>query len=197
MAKKKRKVKVGLGFKIFFVTLVIVSLLLLFEILFLNVLNFLLLSVVVLGILFINIISFFLLIKSRKKKFGMIFSSLFIILFSFGVFYLDKTTDFFSNINIDYTTYNYSVVVMNDSDYEKLSDIEGGKLGYYDEESDENVKALKKVEDKVDIVKSADSDIHSLMNSLVSYEVDAILVEQSVLDILNENVVSDNTVFKG
>jgi len=115
---KKTKRKVGKGFKIFASTLNIFSLLLIGMIIYLNILNIKLLGIVIGIILVIDLITCFLLLKSKKKKTGLLISTILILLYSFISYYLYKTTDFLSNLNIDYKTYNYSVVVLKDSKYE-------------------------------------------------------------------------------
>ena len=194
--KKKKKKKVGKGFKAFALFTFLSSIILLGKIIYINILSNLLLGLVAGVILIIDIICFFLLLKSKHKKIGLIISTLFIIIFSLLTFYLSKTTSVFESLSLDYKTYNYSVVVLKDSDYENIKDIKNKKLGYYDEESEETTKSLNKINNKVKTENVKTNDIHNLRDDLINEELDAILIEQSYLEILNENVLDDNTAFK-
>ena len=57
---------------------------------------------------------------------------LFAILSVVGIYYLNITYGFFNSISVSkYKTENYAVVVLKDSDYEELADLEGHDVGYY------------------------------------------------------------------
>ena len=193
---KKKKRKVGKGFKFFAILTILTTLLLLGKIVYINILSNILLIILIAVFLLIDFSCIFLLLRSRHKKIGLLISSIFIIIFSILTFYLNKTTSIFDNLNLDYKTYNYSIVVLNDSKFSKLKDLKNKDLGYYDEESEENNKSLDKLNSKVKTNLEKTDDIHLLRDNLLNKEVDAILLEQSYLDILNENTLEDNTTFK-
>lgn len=184
MRKIKKKRKVGKGFKVFALILSVLSLLLLGMIIYLNVLSNILLGVVTFVILLINGVCCYWLLKSPKKKKGLIISGILIVLYSIFTFYIYKTTDFLNNLSANYKTYNYSVVVLKSSDYDKLKDIANKNLGYYDEENDVTEKALKKVNSKIEVNVSGYDNTHDLASSLFDNEMDAILIEDSYLDII-------------
>lgn len=191
-----RKRKVGKGFKIFAFVLVLTSLLLLSKIIYINVLSNLLLTILIGVFLIIDVLCVWLLLRSRCKKVGLLISGILIVVFSFLTFYLNKTTYVFENLNLDYKTYNYSVVVLKDSEYKKIKDLKNRRIGYYDEESEETTKSLSKLKSKVSSKVVAMDDIHHLRDDLISGSIDAILIEKSYLDILNENVLDGDTTFK-
>ena len=175
----KKKRKVGKGFKFFAILTVLTSILLLGKIIYINILSNLLLIILIAVFLLIDFSCIFLLLRSRHKKIGLLISSIFIIIFSILTFYLNKTTSIFDNLNLDYKTYNYSIVVLNDSKFSKLKDLKNKDLGYYDEESEENNKSLDKLNSKVKTNLEKTDDIHLLRDNLLNKEVDAILLEQS------------------
>lgn len=193
---KKRKRKVGKGFKLFAIVLVLTSLFLLTKIIYINILSNLLLSILSIIFLIIDSICIFLLLKSNHKKIGLLVSGFLIITFSLLTFYLNKTTNVFANLNLDYKTYNYSIIVLNNSKYDKIKDLKNKNIGYYDEESEETTKSLTKLKNKVSINLVASDDIHNLRDELINGNIEAVLIEKSYLDILNENVLEDNTTFK-
>lgn len=185
MRRKKRKV--GKGFKIFAVMLTIFSLLLIGMLIYLNVLSNILLAVTIGVILLIDIACCFLLLKSKKKKTGLVISTLLMIIYSLLSYYLYKTTDFLSNLNFNYKTYNYSVVVLKDSEYEKLKDITNKNLGYYNEENEQTTKSLEKVTNKIEVNVNEYDNTHDMATELTENKVDAILIEDSYLDVIEIN----------
>lgn len=192
----KKKKKVPFLYRVIAVVLGIATLLLVGSIIYLNILNFPLLILVLIVILGISCLSILIMLKSRIKKIGFGFSVVLVLMFSVLAFFINKTTGLLSNLNLSYKTYNYSVVVVESDSYEKLNDINGLSLGYYDDGSVENDKALNKVLKKVDVDSAGYEDTHSLAMALLNGEVGAILVEDSYLDILDESVEYDDKGFK-
>lgn len=193
---KSKKKKTPFIYKVFAILLILVSLFLIGSIIYLNILNFLLL-VLVSGIIFIiSGFSVLLMLKSRKKKTGFGISLLLIIIFSLVSFYINKTTGLLSNLNLTYKTYNYSVVVLKSSPYKKIKDISGLKIGYNDNGSVEMDKALNKVLEKIELESTGYEDNYELADALLTGESDAILIENSYLDILNESISNSEGSFK-
>jgi len=181
---KRKKRKVGKGFKIFALILTIISLLLIGMIIYLGVLSNLLLCIVIGVITLIDIICCFLLLKSKKKKIGLLFSSILIIAYSIICFYIYRTTDFLSSLDSNYKTYNYSVVVLKSSSYKKLKDISNKDMGYYDEENDITKQSLEKITKKIEINVKDYDNTHDMAVDLFEEEVDAILIEDSYLNVI-------------
>ena len=174
------------GSKVLIFILFIVSLIFMSLIIYLNIFNLfllLLIGIIILGILSLCI---FLLLKSRFKIFGVIFSLLFIILLLVISFYINKTYFFLKYLSLGYKTYNYSVMVSSDSNTLSFDDIDS--FGYLDDDSVEGKKALEIIGDKILVSGNGYMDTYSLVNSLIDNEVDAILIEDSYLDILSEDM---------
>lgn len=197
MAKGTRaKKKLPFIYKLFAILLAIVTIILVGSILYLNVLNLLFL-IVVLGVIFlISTFIILLITKSRKKKLGLFVSIILILIYSFISYYILKTTDFLNNLNLNYKTYNYSVVVLKTSPYEKLGDISNLEMGYLDDGTPETKKALSKVQKKIELEPSKYEDSHTLANKLLDESVSSILIENSYLDMLNESIENDDKTFK-
>lgn len=84
-----------------------------------------------------------------------------------------------------YKLENYSLLVLKNSEYSKLKDIKDKKIGYY-ENSMGAADAKSRLEQEVKAEFSAYSSADSLFNDLVDSKVDAILVEDSIKSILDE-----------
>lgn len=194
--KTKKKKKLPFIYKLFSSLLGLITLLFVGSIIYLNVLNFLLLVIALVVISFISIFTILLMTKSKKKKTGLCISVILILIYSFLSFYILKTTDFLNKLNLNYKTYNYSVVVLKTSPYKKLKDINGLNIGYYADESPETTKALDKVQKKVELETTSYEDNHTLANELLDEKVDAILIENSHLEMLNENIGIEEGSFK-
>ena len=159
--KSRKKKKVPVLYKICSFLLIFVSLFLMGSIAYLNVLNFVLLGLVIIIISSITFFCVLLMLRSRKKKTGFVFSFLLILVFALLSFYINKTTGLLNNLDLDYKTYNYSVVVLKDSSYKKVKDINEKKLGYFDDGSVESEKAIEKVLGKVELEKDSYEDTHT------------------------------------
>ena len=117
-------------------------------------------------------------------------------MFSIAYFFINKTTTIFEKLNLDYKTYNYSIVVLKTGNYDNLKDLQNKKIGYYNEESEETSKSLSKIKQKIKPTLKKEDDIHILRDNLINGDIDAILIEKSYLDILNENILENNISFK-
>ena len=152
---------------------------------------------IVVGILFvIDFLCCLFMLKSRIKKITSFFSIIIMIILLFLTFYITKTTGFLSNLDLDYKTYNYSVVTLKDGSYMNLKELSNETLGYYDDGTQESSKALKKVKGKINLETNGYNDTHALASSLLDGEVEAILLEDSHLEILNESLVTNDEAFQ-
>ena len=192
----KKKKKISFLYKLFSIVLSIISLLLIGAVIYLNVLNLPLLILIIIFILAVCGFSILLMLRSRIKKIGLGLSVIFLILFCILIFFISKTTGLLNNLNLSYKTYNYSVVVRKGTSYERLNDINGLNIGYYDDGSVENDKALNKILKKIELENFGYEDTHTLANALLENEVDAILIENSYMEILNEYVGYNGMCFE-
>lgn len=195
MSKKRRKKKVGVISKVLILLILGLSFFFVGQIFYLNILSWFYLLLCLLVVFLFDFVCIILLIRG-KKKIGFVISFILLILFGFLDFYLSKTTGLFSNLNLNYKTYHYSVVVLKESPYQKLKDLNGENLGYFEDQSDECKKSLNKVLKKIELEPSAYEDTQVLGNALLDGTVESILVEDSYLDILSESIVKDDTAFQ-
>lgn len=180
--KKQKKIYKFLSWGLLLVSIVLIVSLLYFNILPITY-QFLVMGIIAL----IDLILLFLMLKSKKKWFGAILSFIVMLVMLVISFYVFKTAGLLNNLNLNYKTYNYSVVVLKDSDYDKINDIENKNLGFYETDGDECEKSLEKLAKKVDTENLGYEDINTLASDLLDKKVNAILIENTYLDILDEN----------
>lgn len=186
MAKKVKKKNKKI-YKIISFLLIVVSLILVISLIYFNTLPILYLGVIIGVIVVVDLFLLLLMLKSKKKKIGALLSIIIIMIMSILSFFIIKTAGLLNGLNLDYKTYNYSVVVLKDGDYDKIKDIEDKDLGFYETEGQECEKSLSKLAQKVKTENVGYEDVNSMASDLISEKVDAILIENTYLDILNEN----------
>lgn len=192
---KKRR-KPSAFYKVFSILLLIISLLLIGLIAYLGVLSLTYLLLVAGIILLIDGIFIGLMLWSRKRKLGLFLGFVFMLILGVASFYVNKTTGLLTDLELNYKTYNYAVVVLENSSIKKLNDIEGKTLGYYDDRSDESKRSLEKLEKKVMVEEKSYEDTYTMAAALLDKEIDVLLLEKSYLDILDENISDGEDSFK-
>ncbi len=140
----------------------------------------------------INTLLMAILLKRRKKKkvflkiLG-IFISIILILCNVALFLVyHKANSFFNKItDIAYETTNYNVIVLNDSEYEKLDDIK--KIGLFYNEIDTNYNdALEELDEKSNFEKEEYDNILLLVTDILSKKIDGIFINENYVDIIVE-----------
>lgn len=130
-----------------------------------------------------NILLFILLVLKFKNKFfkvlkilAYIITIILIIIYSVGIFYLNKTRHLFENISIiKEEVTNYYIVVLDTSNYQEPSDLYEKSLAYYETTSKEVLDSIKLSLTYVPI-----SDVTKLKDKLYNKEVDAILISDII-----------------
>ena len=150
------------------------------------------LSILVGSIIIFDLLNIFLInlkrLKKKVKKFISTFMILVIIIMGFGSFYLGKTLGVLSkNGDSKYKIENYLVIVLKDSNYKKIKDIKGEKVGYF-ENSIGSEESIKKLSGKVKVDFDSYNSSNDLVSDLLESKVNVILLEESVKNILNEEI---------
>jgi len=165
---------------------------LLFYVFKLNVLTtkpFVILSTVVTAI---RAILFFTLLKSKKsglKVFIGIISLLLIVIYAFGCRYADKTVSYIKKAtNIEYETINYKVLTLKNKEYSEILDLTDKNIGFM---STDNYldKSTKKLEKRMKFYDKTYEEIGTMIGSLYEGKIDALVVSDSYLELLEENNV--------
>ena len=192
--KKHRKIRLSipgiiLGILLLIMNITLVVILKLFDII---PNNYYYLIAVVLFIISI-IINFFLIFKFKNKALKvfkiifMIISTILIVVYSFGIYYLNKTMNLFDNISvIKEEITNYYIVVLDTSIYQEPSDLYEKSLAYYENTDSEVINSLK-LSLKYEVVK----DMTKLKEKLYHHEVEAILIS----DIIKNKYEEDDETF--
>jgi len=130
--------------------------------------------------------------RNKTKKVFYILSILLSIIFLIVSFFVAKTKILLNSSNIDYKTHNYSVIVLKNSNYENLNNLENANMGYYDNSAEGLDESIKKIEQQIDVSMVPYTNLEELGYALLSGEVDSIIVEDSYKGILdNEEDNSD------
>ena len=184
--------------KLLLCILYITTFLLIYNIIKLNILNNIYLSIITVLVIIINIIlSLLLLIKNKIISIIMILLSLLLILGNvIGTIYINSTKNYLQTItNNKNKLYEktYQIVVLKDN-YKKIEELNNKSIGLLNIDSykEENTKELNK---KITMDIKGYDDISSLYLSLHNKEIDGISIDKSYLETLKEEKFKllDNT----
>lgn len=188
----KTKLKNNKFFSIIYWLFFIISLLFIGLIYYLNVLPIKYILIIIGIILFINLILGIILLNKHVKKKLKIFFTIFTLMIIVGLgiinTYLLNTKDIINNITkkINYKTENYAVIVLKDTNYEELKELENENIGYLDNQTQGSKEALKKLDKQLDAEYDDYDDVGKLSNDLLNDKINAILVEDSFKNIMEE-----------
>lgn len=126
--------------------------------------------------------------RKPKRSIGLIFSSILILFFLLVDVYLAQTLDVFNGIlNTSKKIETYNVLVLKDTKYEELKDIDGELVGVKEINDNPGLdKAKAKISKIVDIDYEEYESITEVEASLSDESVEAIILEDAELDILKE-----------
>ena len=145
--------------------------------------------IVLLIINLINVLFSFKMKLKKKGKITLLVLSVIISLISLvGSIYLFRTIVFMGgNFRFKgYSTENYSVLVLKDSDYNKIEDLEDKNIGFLKNRLDDENKVKERIDDKIDSNLIELTDAHSLKEKLYNQEIEAMIIEDSYISILKE-----------
>ena len=144
------------------------------------------------GIVVIWAILFFVLLKSKKTAVKVAFGIISIILFivyGLGCRYAYRTVNFIKKAtNIKYETINYKVLTLNDKNYNEILDLTGKNIGFMSTDIYLD-KSTKKLEKRLKFHDKTYEEIGTLIGSLYEGKIDALVLSDSYLELLEENEV--------
>lgn len=148
---------------------------------------------IIAGIIVLCLITFFLQFKSSEKSIRSIISRILAVIVSIGLVILciemNRGTSFINSFSgINYETNALSVIVLKNSSYTKLEDLENKKIAMNEQEDQKNLTdALSDIRNQL---KNAEYknyiDWSHLANALYNEDVDAILVNEAYRGMLQE-----------
>lgn len=187
--KKKNNFKF---YKIISTLLMITSIIFLLSIFYVNLLPVKYLSILSITIIVLSGFNILLVnirrLKRKIKNFISIVMILMIFVFSIGSFYSLKTIGVLkSNGDSKYKLEKYSLIVLKESKYDNLNDIKNKTVGYFANSSGAK-KASKNLQKKVKTKLKEYESSDVLVSSLLEKNVDAILIEDSIKNIMIESL---------
>ena len=182
MAKRGRKSKKN---RIITKLLIIISVIFIISVVYVDILPIDYLLYVIGGVILLDLV--LILLNRKNKKRTKIITLIITLLMGLFSFYTLKTNGLINNLNLNYKTYNYSVIVLNTSKYKTIKDIKNKDLGYYKTDSKETTKSINKIDNIISTNKKEYTETSSLLNNLLNNKLDAILIEDTYLNMLEEN----------
>ena len=148
------------------------------------------------GSICIILLWFFLCFKLIRKKtriipkviFGII-SILLICTYGIVCRYSNSTIEYAKKVtNITYETINYNVLTLKTNEYNSLIDLKNKKIGFLS--TDNNLKkSIKELNKKLDYESEKYNEIGTLIGNLYEKKVNAIVIPNSYMELLEENKV--------
>ena len=190
---KKRKRRLKILNIITSILLIIVSGYLIYSLYTIDLLSTLYFVIFCGGIVLID----FLIIMVLNKKFKTFIKAPFfilalIIIFAgvYGIYNLNNTANFIKKVvnNAGVREETFSVYVLKDSEYKKLTDLDGKDLGIYNKGSDLLEDGIDKLNKRVTFENEEKyDDIEKLLKAGVNKEVDALFISTSMKELMTEN----------
>ena len=190
MSKKKNKSKMSF-MKYLSIFLLIVSVLILVLVYFINVLPIDYFIVLLVLVLLIDLVVIKLLLCKGiiRNVIGVLLSIILIIFMVFGITYELNTIDFLKQLGFNtYKEENFNILVLNDSEYNSLKDLNSKIIGHLDNNYHVGLdKTIKKIEKEINFDSKILVDINEIVDSLINGEVDAIILEDAQISMLKED----------
>lgn len=182
-----KKNKVFKGGKVLSIILLISTLLMFGLIIYANLLPSKFLIVILAPFVLIDGALCFVLRKTKKRKAPIIFFIIMLLIQTIISYYLLSTIGFLSGFkHYDYKTEKYQLIVLKNSSFDTVKDLEDKYIGYVDSGFKGLDNALRNIDKKINFEKTKYNDIEKLADGLLEKEVSAILIEESQYNILGE-----------
>lgn len=99
--------------------------------------------------------------------------------------YFNNTNKFFESTHKSYDTLNYSVIVLKESNYKKISDLKDKNIAYIDDDYKNDIKNNFK---KISYNEQLFTDLSVIADDLLNKNTDAIVLEESYLTLAYEEI---------
>ena len=188
---KKNKIKILPFFKYIAILIFIVTLFTLGLFAFIDILphEYFLILIILLGLIALSISLLVINKKSaRKRLIGTFFGIIYIVLLVLIIIYELNTIDFLKKLGFkNYKTENYKIIVLQNSKYENINDLNNKLIGSLEINTDGLKEAKIKIEKDITFkIKTYDDSI-KLLDGLKNEEVEAIIIEESLYAIATED----------
>ena len=144
-------------------------------------------------VVLLPVVLLFLLTRKKINKGFKIFVSVVaiinILILSFSFFYLNKTFSFLDDFTsgYNYETKNYVVMVLKNSDYQEIDDLDEEKIGYVKHSNEDLDKIFKNLEDEISFAEEEYKEYSIALNDLDNKEIKAIVLGDSYYQMLSED----------
>ena len=183
-----KKTKKHLNFKLFSILLILCSFITIGLLIKSNLFSILTLVMISAGLLFIDFIMYKGLNSKLKVFFKNILCFFTIILIIIQIlFYIfgSKAIMFLSSIiDTGIRTYTYNVYVLNDSEYKEIKDLNNKMISYIQDGNNKDMN--EKLSEVIKYKTRVSDDINKLIDVILDEEVQAIVIDESYEDVLNE-----------
>ncbi len=191
--KKKKLKKTTIVSRIILIIYLMITLFMLGTVISMNILPSKYLIPLLIGYIFITALFGLFTWKNNFRNWLKIVSDIIFVIIigicGFGLYYLNSTFTLLDNIkDKDYQLVNYYVLVLNDSEFQKIDDLDDQSLGIYKSADETYDKALKKLEKKVSVKTNSYDSYLSEADALMKGEVDSIFISVVNKDMLDESV---------
>jgi LCP family protein required for cell wall assembly len=124
----------------------------------------------------------------KKRAIGTFLSLIYLVFLILAIIYELNTIGFLKKLGFkNYKTENYSILVLKDSKYEKIEDLEKKDIGSLEFNTDGLKDSKEKIEKKISVNFKTYNDISELKKDFEKKKVEAMLIENSILAILTED----------
>lgn len=132
--------------------------------------------------------------KNNSKKIIGYIISLFLVILMITIFYYTSVTlGFFKSFkNNRYMEENYLVLILENSNYKEVYDLNNEKIGYLSNELTNINKAINDLNEKINLENKQYKEYDKLFNDLYNNIINAIIIEQSSYDMISENKGYEN-----
>lgn len=189
MSKNKRNSKLSFG-KYLSIFLIIVSALVLLLVYFINVLPLEYFIILVILVLITDLFAIMMLLSKGKVRnaIGIVITIILLIVMILGITYELNTLDFLKQFGFNsYKTEIYNVIVLQDSEYKSLDDLNDLSIAHLDLDTHQGLNdAVTKIKNEIDFTSTIGEDISDLTNMLTTNEEPAIILEDAQLSIVEE-----------
>ncbi|MBE6154620.1 MAG: LytR family transcriptional regulator [Firmicutes bacterium] len=189
MSKKKEKIMPFFKYIVF--TMIVISIITLSLFKFIDILpgEYFLILTIFLALITFTLALLVLAKKSVKKRVvGTIISIIYIIFLILVIIYELNTIGFLKKIGFkNFKTENYSVLVLKNSDFVNITDLNTKNIGSLALTNEGLKSASEKIKNKIECKIELYDKIEDLKKSFINEEIEAMLIEDSILNIIIEN----------
>lgn len=198
---KKKPMRYKKVFRLFSIIMICVSIALVYKLVVIDILTIKYILIFVGGLFLIEGLILFVLNKRFKLIIKVPFLLVCVSLIGagiFGIYNLSMTADFVERIVSSYVQDEYfEVYVLKDSPYQKIEDLNGTNLGYFDNGAETLGEALSNIKSRTTFKESqAYDDLGLVIKDVIDKRIDALFLSSSLLELAGEEYKDEFSNFR-